>query len=99
MLLLCRLKVLLTRQNLALEDKNLNTDKTIRCHCLGESVIDIGAECVQRHPAFTIPFGSRHLCPAKTTGTGNSDALCPELERRCNALLHGTAECNPAFQL
>ena len=99
MLLLCKLKVLLTRQNFAFENENLYSYEAVCCHCLSKTVVDISAKCMERNPAFTIPLGAGHLCAAKTAGTGDPDTFCPEFERRSNALFHGTSESNSTFQL
>ena len=99
MLLLCRLKVLLTRQYFALEDEDLDSDKTVCCHGFSKSIIYIGAESVQRYAAFTIPLRTRHFSTTKTAGAGDPDALGAELESRGHALFHGPSESNPALKL
>jgi len=99
MLLLCRLKVLLTRQYFALEDENLDPDETVCGHGFSKSIIDIGAEGMQRNPALTIPFRTRHLSTTKSAGTGNPDTLGAEFESGGHAFLHGPAEGDPAFKL
>src|SRR5258708_2507360 len=45
-------------QHLALEHQHLNADRAVRGARLGESVLDVGAQRMQRHAAFAIPLGA-----------------------------------------
>ena len=51
--------------DLTFEDPDLDTDDAIRGFRVIRGIIDVGAQRVQRHPAFTIPFGPRNLGTAK----------------------------------
>src|SRR3546814_17474313 len=60
-------------ENLALEDPHLDP-----AHAIGGvggrfGIVDIGAQRVQRHPAFAIPFGERDFRAAETAGAGAAD--------------------------
>src|SRR3546814_11362561 len=59
----------------------------------------IGAQRVQRHPAFAIPFGTRDFRAAETAGAVDADAFGAQTHRRLNRALHGTAERDAAFEL
>ena len=62
-------------------------------------VIDVAAQCVQRHTAFTIPFGAGDFSATQTAGTGDLDALGTQTQRRLHGALHGAAERDAALQL
>src|SRR3546814_7980461 len=62
-------------------------------------LVYIGAQRVQRHPAFAIPFGARDFRAAETAGAVDADAFGAETHRRLNGALHGTAERDAAFEL
>src|SRR5262249_18929272 len=46
-------------QHLALEDPHLHADGPVRRVRLGEAVVDVGADGVQRHSPVAIPFAAR----------------------------------------
>src|SRR3546814_3363535 len=65
-------------ENLALEDPHLDP-----AHAIGGvrgrfGIVDIGAQRVQRHPTFAIPFGARDFRAAETAGAVDPDALGAE---------------------
>src|SRR3546814_9930902 len=89
---------LVVAENLALEDPHLDP-----AHAIGGvggrfGIVDIGAQRVQRHPAFAIPFGARDFRAAETAGAVDADAFGAETHRRLNGALHGTAERDAAFR-
>src|SRR5512135_2691336 len=55
----CRLRVV--RHHLALEDPHLDADDAVGGAGLGESVVDVGAQRVQRHASLAIPLAPRDL--------------------------------------
>ena len=87
------------RQNLALEDPALDADLAVRGVGLGEAVLDVGAQRVQRHATLAVPLVARHLGAAQAARAGDADALGAELHRRLHRLLHGAAEGDAALEL
>ena len=63
-----------TTQNFALEDPNLNADHTVSGVGFRSCVVDVGAQGVQGHTTFTVPFGTRDFSSAQTTGNASSRA-------------------------
>ena len=61
--------------------------------------IDVGAQRVQRHAAFAIPFHARDLGAAEPAGAVDADALGAEAHRRLHRALHGAAEGDAALEL
>jgi len=53
--------------DLAFEDPGFDPDDTVRCHGFVVSVIDVGAQSVQRHTTFAVPFGPCDFSAAQTT--------------------------------
>src|SRR5258708_25760905 len=48
-------------EHLALEHEDLHADRAVSRVGLGEAVLDIGAQRVQRHASLAIPLGARDL--------------------------------------
>src|SRR5512140_3139508 len=44
------------REDFALEHPDLDADRAVGRHGLGKTVVDVGAQRVQRHPAFAVPL-------------------------------------------
>src|SRR4030088_3456190 len=65
------------------------------CH----PVIDVGAQRVQRHAAFAIPFHPRDFGAAETARAVDANAFGAEAHRRLHRALHGAAECDAALEL
>src|SRR5690606_16147692 len=86
-------------KDLALENPDLDAADTVSGVRFGLGIVDIGAQRVQRHPAFAIPFGARDFRAAETAGAVDADALGAETHRRLNGALHGAAERDAAFEL
>src|SRR5512145_2157233 len=91
--------LLFPREDFALEDEDLDPDDAVGGLRLGETVVDVGPQGVQRHTALTVPLGTAHLRSAKTTATVDFDPLSAELEGLADALLHCPAKGNPALKL
>src|SRR5213075_68026 len=66
---------------------------------LGEAVVDIGAQGVQRHAAFAIPFHPRDFRAAEAAGHVDADALGAQAHGRLHRALHGAAEGDAALEL
>src|SRR5665213_3701562 len=96
LLVLCHRVVL---KDFALEDPDLDAAGA-ECGERGRhAVIDIGAQRVQRHPPFAIPFHARDFGAAETAGTVDSNALGAKTHRRLHRALHGAAERDTALEL
>ena len=85
--------------DLTLEYPYLDAADTIGGESRTFAIINLGAQCMQRHAAFTIPFGTRDLCTTKTTGTVDPHALCTKTHGRLHGALHSTTEADTALQL
>src|SRR5206468_8114907 len=86
-------------KHLAAEDPHLAADLSVSGLRLGEAVVDVGAQRVQRNPAFAVPLVARHLGAAQPPRAGHADALGAELLRRLDGLLHRAPEGDAALEL
>ena len=68
-------------------------------NAVGDAVIDVGAQRVQRHAAFAIPFHARDFGAAETARAVDTNALGAETHRRLHRALHGAAERDAALEL
>src|SRR5690606_22121944 len=62
-------------------------------------VVDIRAQRMQRHPAFTVPLRPGDLGTAEPTGAIDADALGTQPHRGLHGTLHRPTEGNPALKL
>src|SRR5690606_11131063 len=83
-------------EDLAFEDPNLHADLAVGRVGFGEAVIDVGAQRVQRHAAFAIPFHARDFRAAQTARHIDADALRAEAHGRLHRRLHRAAEPHAA---
>ena len=65
----------------------------------GHAVIDVGAQRVQRHAAFAIPFQTRDFRAAETARAVDAMPSAPRRIADCNGALHGAAEGDAALEL
>src|SRR5258708_7649631 len=86
-------------EDFALEDPDLDAAGAERGERGRNSVIDIGAQRVQRHPPFAIPFHPRDFGAAETARAVDTDALGAKTHRRLHCALHGAAERDAALEL
>src|SRR3984957_9658713 len=86
-------------EDLALEDPDLDPAGAERGERGRHPVIDIGAQGVQRHAAFAIPFHPRDFGAAETARAVDTNALGAETHRRLHRALHGAAERDAALEL
>src|SRR5215813_185018 len=86
-------------QHLALEDPYLHADGPVRRVRLGEAVVDVGADGVQRHSPVAIPLAARDLRAPQPPGAGDPDAVGAEPQRRGDGLLHGAPEGHALLEL
>src|SRR5260221_7893484 len=86
-------------EDFALEDPDLDAAGAERRERGRDTVIDIGAQRVQRHAAFAIPFHPRDFGTAETARAVDANALGAETHRRLHRALHGAAERDTALEL
>src|SRR6266851_9098234 len=96
-LLVLRHRVVL--KDFALEDPDLDAAGAERGERGRDTVIDIGAQRVQRHAPLAIPFHARDFGAAEPTGAVDPDPLGAEPHRRLHRPLHRPAERDAAFEL
>src|SRR3546814_6072488 len=66
---------------------------------LGEAVIDVGAQGMQRHAAFAIPLRTRDLGAVEAAGDVDLDAQRAQAHRVADGALHRAAEHDAALEL
>src|SRR5215831_12207322 len=87
------------REHLALEHPHLDADHAVGRARLGEAVVDVRAQRVQRHPAFAVPLGPCDLDAVQATRAHDLDALCAKTHRVLHRALHRAAEHDPLLEL
>src|ERR1700733_146173 len=90
---------LLCRQNLAFINPALHANHAIRRARLGESVIDVGAQRVQRQTPLQIPLRAGDFIAVQSSADADFDALAAETQRRVDRLAHRAPEADAFFQL
>src|SRR5467141_1196670 len=96
-LLVLRHRIVL--EDFALEDPDLDAAGAERRKRGRNAVIDVGAQRVQRHAAFAIPFHARDFGAAETARAVDTNAFGAETHRRLHRPLHGAAESDAALEL
>src|ERR1700716_4170029 len=86
-------------QDFALEDPDLDAAGAERGERGRHPVIDVGAQRVQRHAAFAIPFHTRDFGAAETARAVDANALGAKAHRRLHRALHGAAKRDAALEL
>src|SRR6202011_5011046 len=86
-------------EDLALEDPDLDAAGAERGERGRHAVIDVGAQGVQRHAAFAIPFHARDFGAAETARAVDPNTFGAEAHRRLHRALHGAAERDAALEL
>src|SRR4029453_14423635 len=86
-------------QDLALEDPHLHADGAIRRVGLGETVVDVRAQRVQRHPPVAVPLAARDLRAAEAARAGDPDAVGAQAQGGGHRLLHRATEGHPLLEL
>src|SRR5579863_10288384 len=96
----CRLRfAFLGRQNFAFVYPALHADHAIRGARLGEAVVDVGAQRVQRQPALQVPLRARDFVAVQASAYADFDALATKTQRGIYRLAHSPAEADALFQL
>src|SRR3981189_2990699 len=86
-------------EDFALEDPDLDTAGAERGERGRDAIVDIGAQRVQRHAAFAIPFHARDFGAAETARAVDTDAFGAKTHRRLHRALHRAAERDAALEL
>src|SRR5437870_2522916 len=86
-------------QHLALEDPHLHADGPVCRVGGGQTVVDVGPQRVERHPAVAVPLAPRDLAAAQPAGARDADAVGTQPQRRGHRLLHGAPEGHPLLEL
>src|SRR6202790_4992370 len=86
-------------KDFTLEDPDLDAAGAERGERSRHAVIDIGAQRVQRHAPFAIPFHARDFGAAETARAVDTNALGAKTHRRLHRTLHGAAERDAALEL
>src|SRR5580692_4567913 len=85
---------LLLLVNVAAVDPGLDADDAVGGVRLGETVVDVGPQRVQRQTALEIPLGTRDLVAVQTARDAYLDALATETQCRIHTLTHRAAEAD-----
>src|SRR5260221_3721165 len=86
-------------KDFALEDPDLDAAGAERGERGGYPIIDIGAQRVQGHAAFAVPFHARDFGAAETARAVDTDAFGAKTHRGLHRALHGAAERDAALEL
>src|SRR4029077_21017710 len=85
--------------DLALVDPDLDADAAGLGLRLGEAVIDVGAQRVQRHAALGVLLRARHLRATEAAAAADAHALGARAHGRGQGALHGAPERDTVLQL
>src|ERR1700733_2248545 len=86
-------------EDFALEDPDLDAAGAECGESGGDAVVDVGAQRMQRHAAFAIPFHPRDFGAAEAARAVDTNAFGAETHRRLHRALHGAAERDAALEL
>src|SRR5437899_5620863 len=86
-------------EDLALEDPDFDAAGTERGERGRHAIVDVGAQRVQRHAAFAIPFHAGDFGAAQAARAVDTNAFGAKTHRRLHRALHGAAECDAALEL
>src|SRR5580704_10950904 len=90
---------LLLLVDVATVDPGLDADDAVGGVRLGETVVDVGAQRVQRQTALEVPLGAGDLVSVETAGDADLDALAAEAQCGVDGLAHGAAEADTLLEL
>src|SRR6516162_6967965 len=95
----CRLRLRVVRHHFALENPHLDPDDAVGRLRLGEAVVDVRTQRVQRHAALAVPLGARDLDPVQPPRAHDLDALRTEPHRVLDRALHRATKHDPLLEL
>src|SRR5680860_124944 len=87
------------REYVTLVDPDLHADPAGGGLGFRLAVVDVGSQCVQRHPAFPVPLPAAHLGATETPAALHTDALRAGLHGRLHGTLHRAPEAHAAGEL
>jgi glycerol dehydrogenase-like iron-containing ADH family enzyme len=73
-------------------DPDLDADDTIGGVRFGQAIVDIGAQCLQRHAALRLLLDTRNLSAAEPATHHHLDAFGANTHRFLHGLFHRPAE-------
>src|SRR5690606_18152641 len=86
-------------EHLTLEHPDLHANDAVGRLGFVEAVVDVGAQGMQRHATFAVPFHTSDFSAAQTARDVDADALGAQAHGRLHRTLHGATECDTALQL
>src|SRR5690348_2149979 len=86
-------------EDLALVHPDLDADDAVGGARLGETVVDVGAQRMQRHATLAAPLGAGDLGAVQAAGDVDLDAQGAQAHRVADRALHRAAEHDAALQL
>src|SRR5262249_42631746 len=93
------LLLLLAAEHLAAEDPHAHADDAVRGASLGEAVVDVRAQRVQRHATLAVPLRAGDLRATQASRRLNAHALRAHAHGTRERLLHGAPERDAALEL
>src|ERR1051326_4521587 len=85
--------------DLALEDPDLDAAGAVGGLGGGDAIVDVGAQRVQRHAAFAVPFRAGDFSAAQPAAAIDADALGAQTHGGLHRALHHAAEGDAALEL
>src|SRR6185312_650854 len=86
-------------EHLALEDPHLDADDAVGRMSLGEAVVDVGTEGVQRNAALAVPLSTRNLGSVQTARNAHFHAQRATAHRAHHGALHRATEHDTLLDL
>ena len=90
---------LLLLVDIATVDPGLDADDAEGRVRLGEAVVDVGAQRVQRQTTLEIPLGAGDFVAVQAARDADLDALAAETQRGVNRLAHRATEADALLEL
>ncbi len=87
------------RHDLALVDPDLHADPAVGRLRLGEAVVDVGADRVERDATLGVPLAAAHLAAAEAAAALDLDPLGARAHRRGERALHRAPERHAVLEL
>src|SRR5487761_2409595 len=95
----CRCRLRVVRHHLTLEHPHLDPDDAVGGAGLGETIVDVRTQRMQRHAAFAVPLAPRDLDAVQPARAHHLDAVGAQPHRVLHRALHRTAEHDPLLEL